>query len=140
MILMLSSCFGYNTGISKISGLKHLKGLETFYPGFLFLTENLDLHQNRKLQHLDLFHTTLPEWFRLPQQHDISSVTLSLADRIVTTEQIDLLINNLHQNAVRRDIYNGTIHLSDSAMPSAGAVEKIQILEHNYGWEVNLNL
>ena len=102
--------------------------MKTFYSGLLFLDEKLDLHQNPKLQQLDLFHATLPEWFRLPQQHDTSAVTFSLADRIIAKEQLDLLMNNLYQNAVRRDIYNRIIH-SNSATPSPEAVDKIQILE-----------
>lgn len=81
--------FGYNTGISEISGLKHLKGMQTFFPGLLFLKDKLDLHQNKELQHIDLFHATLPEWFMLPQQHYIEGVTVSLRDRTITTKEID---------------------------------------------------
>ena len=132
--------FGYNTGISEISGLKHLKEMQTFYPGLLFLKDELDLHQNRKLQHIDLFHATLPEWFRLPQQHYIRGVTVSLADRNITTNEIDLLINNIYKNTVRRSIHNGTIHLTGSDNPSTSAVDKIRILENEYGWDVDLNL
>lgn len=132
--------FGYNTGISEIYGLKHLKAMQTFYPGLLFLEDQLDLHQNRELAHIDLFHATLPEWFRLPQQHEIRGVTVTLADRNITTGEIDLLVNNIYKNTVRRGIYNGTLHLTGSDAPSANAVEKIQILEDEYGWDVNLNL
>lgn len=132
--------FGYNTGISEIYGLKHLKAMQTFYPGLLFLKDQLDLHQTRELEHIDLFHATLPEWFRLPQQHQIRSVTVTLADRNITTDEIDLLVNNIYKNTVRRGIYNGTLHLTDSDTPSATAVDKIQILEDEYGWDVNLNL
>lgn len=132
--------FGYNTGISEISGLTHLRGMQTFFPGLLFLKDQLDLRQNRELQHIDLFEARLPEWFTLPQQHYLRGVTVSLADRTITTNEIDLLIDNIYKNTVRRSIYNGTIHLSGSDTPSATAVNKISILENEYGWDVDLNL
>jgi hypothetical protein len=133
--------FGYNTGITEIAGLKHLRKLETFLPGALMrLSARLDLHHNRMLETVDLFEVSLPEWLNLPEQHYIDSFTLTMGDRLVTSNEIDMLIDNIYKNAVRRNIIGGMVHLTGSDSPSVQALTKIQALEEKYGWDINLNL
>ena len=132
--------FGYSTWVSDISGLKHLKNMSSFQPGPLLYSEKLDLRHSKELELIDLFHSTLPEWFMLPQQHAIHSITVSLGDRSITTGEIDLLIDNIYRNTIRRKIFNGMISLTDSNAPSPSALEKIRILQDDYGWNINLNL
>lgn len=131
--------FGYNTAITDISGLKHMRQLATFLPGMLRSADALDFRHNKMLQTVDLFEARLPEWIKLPEQHVIESFTLTLGDRHITTEEIDMLVDNIYKNSVRRDIYGGTISLSGSDTPSANALDKIQILEERFQWNIDLN-
>lgn len=132
--------FGYNTKISALSGMEHLTGVKSLQPGWVDLDVPLDLSANTKLELVDLFHVTLPEWLILPEEHYINSITLSLSDRLISSDEIDLLINNLYDNAVKRDIYDGMIALTGSDTPSANAVEKIRVLTDKYRWKIALNL
>lgn len=132
--------FGYNGAITAISGLKHLQKLQTFLPGMVRLQRALDLHHNKMLKTVDLFEARLPDWLILPQQHHIDSFTLALADRQITSSEIDMLIGNIFKNVVRRDIHGGTIALTGSDSPSADALDKIRILEERFQWNIDLNL
>lgn len=117
-----------------------MKALDSLLPGLLRLSEKLDLRQNRKLEVVDIFEAQLPDWFVLPQHHSIHSITVALGDRSISTQEIDQLINNIHKNTIKQDIYNGMIALTGSQTPSANAVSKISALENNYGWRIELNL
>lgn len=133
------NAFGYNTAITEISGLKHLRNLTSFSPGRLILSEALDLRHSRNLETLDVFEATLPDWLRFPKHHALSHITVTLSDRLITTPEIDDLINNVYDNSTRRDIRNGTIHLTNSDTPSPQAEQLVEMLEVEYGWRIELN-
>lgn len=81
----------------------------------------------------------LPDWLRFPKHHALSHITITLSDRLITTAEIDDLINNVYDNSTRRDIRSGTIHLSNSDTPSQQAEQMINMLEMEYGWSIELN-
>lgn len=133
------NAFGYNTSITEISGLKHLRNMTSFSPGRLILSAPLDLRHSRNLETIDVYEAILPDWLRFPKHHALSHITVTLSDRLITTAEIDDLINNVYDNSTRRDIRNGTMHLTNSDTPSQQAEQMINMLEMEYGWSIELN-
>jgi hypothetical protein len=70
---------------------------------------------------------------RLPESHEISEVLLTaeLSDPI-----IDMLINNIHRNAIEKNISSGTVTILPPLEFSAESAAKVQELVDDYGWQL----
>jgi hypothetical protein len=133
------SSFGYNSGITTISGLMHMRALRSFDPGWYF-NDAIDLILHTKLEEVVLSYVLLPEWLRLPENHFIKTFVVQLAGETITQEQMDYAVNNIYENAVNRNIQNGFISFLEHEPISASTLEKLRTLRDDYGWSVSVDV
>jgi hypothetical protein len=127
--------FGYNTGITKMTGLQHMIALKGLRPG-MYLNNELDLRQNEKLTGLEI-HIHNTDHILLPETHAIKNFVIITSPNI-TTPQLDKMVGNIYRNAVEKSIFNGVMEFntSNSPPPSAETLSKMISLRDEYGWSV----
>ena len=116
---------------------RNLSGLETLTLYGLPINGLLDLSSNSQLQSLT-FEATYAWEIRLPESHNISEVRLSDLDGILSQDVVDMIIENIYNNAIANDIMSGTFTVLRPFNISAESAERLQELAEDYGWQVEV--
>jgi hypothetical protein len=106
----------------------------------------IDLTHNTKLEFAALAGLDAVE-ILLPAQHNISTISISGPNGL-TPEAVDAVISNIYANSVTKNITHGIFDLVAHwyepeganimvGPPSADAVEKLRILQNDYGWIIS---
>ncbi|MBT1706068.1 hypothetical protein [Chryseosolibacter indicus] len=134
--------FSYNGGIETVEGLQYVTSLQRFSPGGYF-NDDLDLSYNTQLSDLDLFWVRLPNWFTLPENHQIRSFSLEAFGNpdahLITREEFDIIVNNIHHNAIEKNITGGRFYASPIEEISTSAHNKLIELRDTYGWNIDMD-
>jgi hypothetical protein len=130
--------FGYNAGIEQLSGLQHTPELTVYSPGW-YLNDVVDLTYNTKLETVDLGFVVLPEFVKLPKEHNINFLGLFQWNKPTTTAQIDYIVNNLYENATIRNIRNGSLFMNNNEALSDNTRLKAAALQSELGWRVEID-
>src|SRR5690606_37310306 len=82
--------------------------------------------------------------FKLPDEHFIKEFVLDVPSLgpdhdFVTPDELEVMINNIYNNVVRRDITGGRFFVYPVDAWSPEAWQKIEILEDDYQWDVRLD-
>jgi hypothetical protein len=103
---------------------------------------SVDLRYNQKLELLSLSGFRL-DTLLLPSTHFINNINVS-GNPMLSTAEIDEIINNVYTNAVANNITGGYFNLTKSSggmvgPPSADAIDKLRALRDTYGWTITPN-
>ena len=96
----------------------------------VFINGLLDLSSNSKLQALRLEASYAWE-IRLPESHEISEIFLTSE---LSQPVVDMLIANIYENAVAKNITSGTMTFVPPLELSDESAQMVQELVDDYGW------
>lgn len=134
--------FSYNGGIETVEGLQYATSLVEFKPGTYF-KDDLDLTYNPQLATLELYWVQLPTWFKLPESNQLKYFSLEAYDspepHLITTQEFDVIVNNIHRNATEKNITDGRFYASPIEEISASAHAKLIELRDSYGWNIDMD-
>lgn len=124
--------FGYDTGIEQFEGLRYLKGLREFSPGWIEMNM-LDLRENPDIVGIDLPFINLSGGIFLPEENYVRSITIE------TTANIVELVDNIYRNATTHNTQQGYVLIFDVYEPlPAQTKAKLQTLIDAYHWDISV--
>jgi hypothetical protein len=136
----------YGQGMMDAVNFDHLTALEEIRFGLTRSPKVIDLRQNKNLKFALLSGLTDMQSLLLPKDHMISDLALDGANRL-STKAVDAVIKNIYDNAVKKNIMNGSLALAASwyqeegdlsmvGPPSAAGHAMLSQLRNDYGWSV----
>jgi hypothetical protein len=143
--------FSYLTNIFAITGLTNLTALKVYNPSWGAVPIKVDLSNCTQLETIYIAKYGAPyepcdlrTEFKLPSAHYISSFTMDAPSfdstrEFISEEELEVLFNNIYSNAVNRGIHNGQFLIYPVVAPALATQAKIDILEADYDWIVQLN-
>lgn len=143
--------FSYGTIIYAIKGLTHLTALKTYNPSWGAVPINVDLSncQNLETIHVEKYGAPyepidLRTDFKLPDEHFIKEFvfyapSLDPTRENITADELDVLVDNIYNNVLRRGIHDGKFFVYPVDVPSPEAQQKLSILQNEYNWDVRLD-
>jgi hypothetical protein len=137
----------YGQGMMDAVNFDHLTALEEIRFGLTRSPKVIDLRQNKNLKFALLSGLSDMQSLLLPKDHMISEISLEGPSRL-STKAIDAVIKNIYDNAVKKNIMNGSMGLSASwyqeegdlsmvGPPSAAGHAMLSQLRNDYGWSVS---
>jgi len=135
----------YGDGDMDSINFKHLPNLEQLRMGLHEGPAVVDLTHNQKLTGVDISGLNSLIEVRLPESHQIRWMSFS-GPNLLDTEEIDAIIHNIYDNAIRHDIRGGSLELSKEwfdweaellGPPSPEAIDEMIYLRDQYEWTVN---
>jgi hypothetical protein len=142
--------FSYGTYIYAIRGLTNLTALKTYNPSWGAVPIKVDLSNCKYLEtiHVEKYGAPyepidLRTDFKLPEEHFIKEFVFNVPSpdatrENISPEELEVLVDNIYNNATRRDIYDGNFYVYPVETPSPGARQKLDILRDEYDWDVSL--
>jgi hypothetical protein len=143
--------FSYGTIISAIKGLTNLTALKTYNPSWGAVPIKVDLSKCTKLETIFVEKYGAPyepidlrTEFKLPAQHFINKFVFFAPSfdsnrESISAAELEVLVDNIYNNTSRRKIYNGAFVVSPVDTPSPETQRKLDALQNNYDWHVELN-
>ena len=125
------SVYADDIDLRNLSGLKDL----TLYG--LPINGLLDLSENSLLESVVLEGTYAWE-IRLPESHQINEVLIGDPGGTWSASVVDTFIDNIHKNAIAKNITSGTVTIQHLDALSTESSKKLQELVEDYDWEVRL--
>jgi hypothetical protein len=143
--------FSYLTIIHSITGLTNLTALKVYNPSWGAVPIKVDLSNCTQLETIYIAKYGAPyepcdlrTEFKLPSEHYITSFTMDAPSfdstrDFISEEELEVMFNNIYSNAVNRGIENGQFLIYPVVAPALATQAKIDILETDYHWIVQLN-
>lgn len=143
--------FSYGTIIYSMKGLTNLTALKTYNPSWGAVPIAVDLSNCRNLETIYVEKYGAPYEpidlrtdFKLPEEHFIKEFVFYVPslgpDREnISVDELDVLVDNIYNNVVRRRIYDGNFFVYPVEPPSPEAQQKLDILQDEYNWDVRLD-
>lgn len=143
--------FSYGTIIYAIKGLTNLPALKTYNPSWGAVPIKVDLSNCKNLETIFVEKYGAPYEpfdvrtdFKLPEEHFIDKFifflpSLEETEDIISAEELEVLVDNIYNNAMLRDIYAGRFLVYPVETPSAETQRKLNILQSDYNWRISLN-
>lgn len=143
--------FSYGTVIMAITGLTNLTALKTYNPSWGAVPIKVDLGNCEKLEtiHVEKYGAPyepvdLRTDFKLPEEHFIKEFifyapSFDINRENISAEELEVLVDNIYNNATQRSIYEGRFFVSPVEAASAQTQKKLDILQNEYKWDVGLN-
>lgn len=143
--------FAYMTYMEDISGLTNLTGLTHYNPTWGTNSLRIDLTGCRNLESIFIEKYGAPYTpvdlrtdFKLPSEHNINSFVFYVpgieeSRAKVTAEELEVMVQNIHDNAIAREIYDGRFIVTPVSEPNAATQRMLDELQNYYGWTIGLN-
>lgn len=143
--------FSYNTYIYAIRGLTNLTSLKTYNPSWGAVPINVDLSNCKELETIYVEKYGAPYEpidlrtdFKLPEEHFVKEFvfyvpSLDPTRENISADELDVLVDNIYNNARQRRIYDGKFFVYPVDTPSPEAQQKLDILQNDYNWDVRLD-
>ncbi len=143
--------FSYGTIIYAIKGLTNLTALKTYNPSWGAVPIKVDLSNCKKLETIYVAKYGAPYEpcdlrtdFKLPEEHFIKEFifdapTFDINREFISAAELAVLVDNIYNNAIKRDIHDGNFFVNPVEAPSAETQQKLDILQNDYNWGVGLN-
>jgi len=134
----------YGQGMIDAIDFRHLAALREIRFGLTRSPGTIDLSHNIDLEFVMLSGLENMEALYLPEHHRISQLLIE-GPNLLSTADVDSVINNVYNNTVQENIMNGTMGIQaiwyddDEALlgpPSAAAMTQLQSLKENYAWTI----
>lgn len=135
----------YGDGELDSISFQHLPNLQHLRMGLHNGPAVVDLTLNPRITSIDVSGLASLREVRLPENHHINAMSFSGPNELGTA-QVDAIIHNVYDNAVRNDIRSGSIDLNKEwfnwgaeilGPPSQDATDELIYLRDNYDWSVN---
>jgi hypothetical protein len=145
------SGFSYSSIITAITGLTNLSSLKVYDPSWGAVPIKVDLSNCKKLERINVAKYGAPYEpadfrtdFKLPTQHRINTFILDAPSfdinrEYISADELEAMVNNVYNNTIARNIYNGKFFVNPVVAPSAATQQKIDILKNAYNWTVGFN-
>ena len=143
--------FSYGTIIYAIKGLTNLTALRTYDPSWGAVPIKVDLSNCINLETIRVQKYGAPYEpidlrtdFKLPEEHFIKEFlfdapSFDINRENISAEELEVLVDNIYNNATLRDIYDGRFFVYPVVAPSPETQQKLDILQNQYNWDVRLN-
>lgn len=145
------SGFSYGSIISAITGLTNLTSLKTYNPSWGAVPIKVDLSNCKKLETINIAKYGAPYEpidlrtdFKLPKEHFIKTFIFDAPSfdsnrEFISAEELEVMVNNIYKNTVKRNIYNGQFFVNPVVTPAPETQLKLDVLQNEYNWEVRFN-
>lgn len=145
------SGFSYSTIMTKITGLTNLTALKVYDPSWGAVPIKVDLSKCKQLERINIakygapFETiNLATDFKLPSDHYIKTfifdaTSFDMNREFISQAELAAFVNNIHANAVARNITDGKFFVNPVESPNAATQAKLDILVNTYDWQVGFN-
>ena len=143
--------FAYETYITAIDGLTNLTALKTYNPSWGAVPIHVDLSKCENLETIFVEKYGAPydpidlrTDFKLPSQHYINNYVfyapgLEEFREKITAEELEVMVANIYNNTITRNIYDGRFIVTPVSDPSPQTQEMLNTLQNSYGWKIGLN-
>ncbi|HEY0743013.1 MAG TPA: hypothetical protein VGD40_16200 [Chryseosolibacter sp.] len=143
--------FAYETYMEDISGLTNLTALKHYNPTWGTNSLHIDLSGCRKLESIFIEKYGAPYTpvdlrtdFKLPSEHNINSFVFYVpgieeSRAKVTAEELEIMVQNIYDNSIARQIYDGRFIVTPVDAPNASTQRMLDELQNYYGWRIGLN-
>lgn len=143
--------FSYGSIIYAIKGLTNLTALRTYSPSWGAVPIKVDLSNCKNLKTIWVEKYGAPYEpidlrtdFKLPAEHFIKEFvflvpSLDPTRENITAEELEVLVDNIYNNTIQRDIYEGKFFVYPVDTPSPETQQKLDILQKEYNWDVRLD-
>ena len=145
------SGFSYSTIVETITGLTNLTSLKIYDPSWGAVPIKVDLSKCKQLERINIakygapFETiNLATDFKLPSEHYIKTFifdapSFDMTREFISAAELAAFANNIHANAVARNITDGKFFVNPVVAPDAATQLKLDALTDDYGWQVGFN-
>lgn len=143
--------FAYETYMTAIDGLTNLTALKTYNPSWGAVPIHVDLSNCENLETIFVEKYGAPynpidlrTDFNLPAQHYINKFVfyapgLEEFRGKVTAEELEVMVTNIYNNTISRNINGGKFIVTPVDDPSPQTQEMLDLLQNYYGWTIGLN-
>ncbi len=145
------SGFSYGSVILAITGLTNLTSLRTYDPSWGAVPIKVDLSNCKQLETINIAKYGAPYEpcnlrtdFKLPTEHFITAFifdapSFDINREYISAEELEAMVNNIYNNTIARQIYNGKFFVNPVVTPAPETQQKLDILKNEYNWQVGFN-
>lgn len=145
------SGFSYSTIIKSIDGLTNLVSLKTYNPSWGAVPIKVDLSNCKQLETINIAKYGAPietidlrTDFKLPSDHYIKTfifdaTSFDMNREFISAEELAAFVDNIHGNAVARNITDGKFFVNPVVSPAPETQEKLDVLTGDQNWQVGFN-